>query len=73
MTVAGLALELPSELHGLLNDSPDLAGLLCVYLSTSRADFLRGRFVSANWDLHELECRAQEIVGQDLLKIKLAV
>ncbi|KAK9795540.1 hypothetical protein WJX73_001952 [Symbiochloris irregularis] len=38
-----------------------------------RTDFLRGRFISANWDLQELEARANEIVDRDLLKLKLAV
>ena len=68
-----LALELPAHLHGLLMDSADLAAALCIYLTTSRADFLRGRFISANWDVTELEARRQEIIERDLLKLSLAV
>lgn len=68
-----LALELPSKMHALLNDPPELAAACCVYLTTERADFLTGRFLSANWDVTELEQRKQEIVGQNLLKLRLAL
>ena len=54
-------------------DSPTLCTDLCLYLTTPRADFLRGRFVSANWDILELEGRRDEVMNKDLLKMRLLV
>lgn len=46
-------------------DHPDLLGALTLYLAQNRADFLRGGYVSVNWDMEELETRYQdEIVEQ---------
>ena len=44
-----------------------------VYLCQPQADFLRGRYVGANWDLPTLEARKQEIMEKDLFKMKLNV
>ena len=60
-------------MHAKLTDPPELAAACCVYLMTSKADYLRGRFISANWDVTELEQRKQEIVEKDLLKLCLAL
>lgn len=49
-------------------DPPELAGAYTLYLSTPRADFLRGRFTSVNWDVEEMEKRAGEIQEKGLLK-----
>ena len=49
-------------------DSPRLAAGTVLYLTTARADFLRGRWISANWVVDELEERREQIVGQNLLK-----
>ena len=68
---AELALGTPPDTHYLLVDPPELAAGVCLYLTTPQADFLRGRFVRANWDLAELEQRSVEIVEQDLFKMKL--
>jgi hypothetical protein len=32
-------------------DPPELSGGLSLYLSTPRADFLRGKYVTVNWDV----------------------
>lgn len=46
--------------------------ILCVWLAASKkADFLRGRFVRANWGVAELIERKEDIVGKDLLKLGL--
>lgn len=42
---AELGLKTPPNTHYLLIDTPDLAAGLCLYLTTKRADFLKGRFV----------------------------
>lgn len=39
-----------------------------MYLAGAQADFLRGRFVAANWDVADLERHREEIVAQGLLK-----
>lgn len=48
-------------------DPPELSGGLSLYLSTQRADFLRGTYVSVNWDVEEMEARAAEINEKKLL------
>ncbi|KAF2228574.1 NAD(P)-binding protein [Viridothelium virens] len=44
-------------------------GGLSLYLSTSKADFLRGGFISVNWDVEELEAHKKEIVDNNLIKL----
>jgi len=39
-----------------------LSGATCVFLSTQRADWLSGRYISANWDMEELETDFKEKV-----------
>jgi hypothetical protein len=38
-----------------------------VYLTTKRAEYLNGRFVSVNWDIEELEARKDEITLKGLM------
>ena len=45
----------------------ELAGAFAVYLTTERAGYLNGRFVSVNWDIEELEARKDEIILEGLL------
>ncbi|BGP31109.1 hypothetical protein JCM10296v2_002873 [Rhodotorula toruloides] len=60
--------SMPPDTHGLLNDTPKLAAGFAVWLATqSDADFLRGRYVSANWDVSELLAKKGEIVENNLL------
>lgn len=46
----------------------ELFGSLSVYLAGSRAEYLRGRFVAAKWDVDELAEHQDEIVKQGLLR-----
>uniref|UniRef100_A0A0B7JZC1 Uncharacterized protein n=1 Tax=Bionectria ochroleuca TaxID=29856 RepID=A0A0B7JZC1_BIOOC len=59
---------LRSELEIYANDTPDLFGGLTLYLAGNQANFLRGRFIAANWDVGDLEKHQEEIKAQDLLK-----
>ncbi|GAA5846698.1 hypothetical protein JCM9279_003417 [Rhodotorula babjevae] len=60
--------SMPPDTHGLLTDKPELAGGFAVWLATqSKADFLRGRYVSANWDVTELVKKEPDVVERDLL------
>jgi len=49
-------------------DSPELTGGLSLYLSTPRADHLRGRYISVNWDVDDMEKHKEEIIEKGLLK-----
>ncbi|KAI1608142.1 hypothetical protein EDD36DRAFT_106223 [Exophiala viscosa] len=59
---------LRSELEIYARDTPALFGSLTVYLAGRDADFLRGRFVAANWDVEDLKRHREEIVADGLLK-----
>ena len=68
-----LGLSMPEDMHFILKDTPWLSGAACVYLASSRADFLRGRYVSSQWDVEELEARQEEILEKDLLKMQMTI
>lgn len=46
----------------------ELFGSTTVWFASEEADFLRGRFVAANWDVDELKLHEKEIVDDGLLK-----
>lgn len=46
----------------------ELFGSCTIYLSGSAADFLRGRFIVANWDVDELVKYKDAIINDGLLK-----
>ena len=50
-------------------DHVELPGMMALYLSQERADFLKGGFVGINWDIKELEANKEEIVEKKLLKM----
>ena len=55
-------------------DPPELAAASMLYLCTGKADWLSGRYVSANWDLGQVEREWKDkILAQDLLINKLDV
>lgn len=39
----------------------ELPGQFCVWLASPQAEFLKSKFVWANWDVDELIARAEEI------------
>lgn len=48
-------------------DTPELVGDIGVWLSTDAAEFLNGRFISANWDVEDLmEMKEKIVSGNDL-------
>jgi NAD(P)-dependent dehydrogenase (short-subunit alcohol dehydrogenase family) len=57
----------------LLSDDEGLAGAMCTWLSKEKRAWLSGRYVSANWDVDELESRKEEIGGGDMLKFRMVV
>ncbi|KAI1327020.1 NAD(P)-binding protein [Xylariaceae sp. FL0255] len=48
-------------------DSPGLSASWTLFLSTPRAEWMRGGIVSANWDIEEMEAHKDQIVGENLL------
>ncbi|KKY38791.1 putative short chain dehydrogenase reductase [Diaporthe ampelina] len=50
-------------------DKAGLTGALAVYLTTNKADFLRGGYIHANWDVEELEAHKDEIAEKKLVKL----
>jgi hypothetical protein len=48
-------------------DPPELSGGISLYLSSARADYLRGKYVAVNWDVEEMEAHAEEINEKKLL------
>jgi NAD(P)-dependent dehydrogenase (short-subunit alcohol dehydrogenase family) len=66
-----LARGMPERMHHVLLDTPALAGDTIAWLTQGRKEWLAGRYVSANWDMPEVEERREEIVGGDKLKMKM--
>jgi NAD(P)-dependent dehydrogenase (short-subunit alcohol dehydrogenase family) len=57
--------ELTEEQKALMKlvDEVELPGAFCVWLASSEAVFLKGKFVWSNWDVEELKERKSEIEG----------
>lgn len=68
-----LASALPKEAHYMLEDQPELAADSVVWLTGTRREWLRARYVSVTWDMKELEGKKEEIEKGDLLKVRMAV
>lgn len=49
----------------------DLPAHFLVWLASEEAEFLKGKFVWANWDAQELLARADEIQSSMLLRVLL--
>jgi NAD(P)-dependent dehydrogenase (short-subunit alcohol dehydrogenase family) len=50
-------------------DEVEMGGQLSLYLAQPRADYLRGSFVSVNWDVTEMETHKDDIAKNKLLKM----
>ncbi|MCO7246343.1 MULTISPECIES: SDR family oxidoreductase [unclassified Halomonas] len=66
-----LARNMPEDRHSFLIDSPELSAAFLVWLASGRADWARGRYLSANWDVDELTSLKEEILRDDLLVNRL--
>jgi NAD(P)-dependent dehydrogenase (short-subunit alcohol dehydrogenase family) len=66
-----LGLSMPKALHAYLIDEPELAADFSVWLCSGKADWAKGRYLSANWDVTELAARETEIISDDLLVNRL--
>ncbi|KAL8657211.1 MAG: hypothetical protein Q9226_002151 [Calogaya cf. arnoldii] len=68
-----LGLTMPKFLHAKLIDKPELAADTIVFLASEKREWLRGRYISCTWDMTEFLQKREEIVGGDLLKVKLSL
>ena len=59
--------------YELLVDDVQLCGGMCVWLTKEKRDWLSGRYIDARWDIDELLRRKQDIIDEDLLKVRLAM
>ena len=50
-------------------DDVRMVGMMALWLMQERADFLKGGFVSVNWDVKEMEENRQEIAEKQLVKL----
>lgn len=62
-TIPGIVLTdiLADWLLPYAKDHVDLTGALALYLSSSRADFLKSSMISVNWDLETIEAHRTEV------------
>ncbi|KNG84429.1 hypothetical protein ANOM_007598 [Aspergillus nomiae NRRL 13137] len=54
-------------------DTHDLAAGTALWLASEDAQFMNGRYMSANWSVEEMVERREEIVEHDLLKFDLKI
>ncbi|MCJ1238290.1 hypothetical protein MMC14_006279 [Varicellaria rhodocarpa] len=64
---------MPEKLHKIFTDTPELAADTMVFLTSEKREWLRGRYISCNWNMPEFIGKEEEIVREDKLKIKLNV
>lgn len=58
---------MPAQLHEYVTDAPELAACFAVWLCSGQADWARGRYLSATWDVAELAALKDKILRDDLL------
>jgi len=66
-----LAKKMPDNIHSLLVDEPELAAGFIVWLSSGKADWAKGRYLSSNWDVDELLQLKDQILEEDLFVNRL--
>ncbi len=63
--------SMPKHMHEYLVDDPGLAACFSVWLCSGGADWAKGRYLSANWDVGELSAIKAVILQDDLLVNRL--
>ncbi|MCI5076344.1 hypothetical protein [Oricola sp.] len=62
---------MPESLHAYLDDEPELAAGFAVWLCSGQADWAKGRYLAATWDVGELGAMKEDILRDDLLVNRL--
>ncbi|KAL4913081.1 hypothetical protein BDW62DRAFT_205885 [Aspergillus aurantiobrunneus] len=68
-----MAEKMPKHTHPLFVDTAELAGDFLVWLTRKRREWLAERYINVTWDVSELLMRKDEIVQNDLLKLRMRV
>jgi NAD(P)-dependent dehydrogenase (short-subunit alcohol dehydrogenase family) len=68
-----MGVRMPEHTHVYLTDTTTLGGDTLNWLTRERREWLAGRYISANFDLEEVESRKKEIVDGDKLKERLVL
>lgn len=68
-----LAKGMPEHMMKVLGDTPELGADTFVAWTSTRREWLAGRFLNVAWDLTELEEKKDEVVKGELLKVRMAV
>ncbi|KAK3713642.1 hypothetical protein LTR37_008336 [Vermiconidia calcicola] len=63
----------PEAMEAFYVDDAGLCGASLVWLVRERRGWLSGRYLSASWDVGELEGRREEVLERDLLKMRMLV
>jgi NAD(P)-dependent dehydrogenase (short-subunit alcohol dehydrogenase family) len=66
-----LGRNMPEAMHAYLVDDPALAAGFAVWLCSGKADWAKGRYLSATWDVMELTALKEAILRDDLLVNRL--
>jgi NAD(P)-dependent dehydrogenase (short-subunit alcohol dehydrogenase family) len=66
-----LGRNMPEAMHAYLVDDPMLAAGFSVWLCSGQADWAKGRYLSATWDVGELTALKDKIMADDLLVNRL--
>ncbi|PYH87853.1 NAD(P)-binding protein [Aspergillus ellipticus CBS 707.79] len=68
-----LAMNMPPDRQVVLTDTPELPADTLVWLACARRDWLAGRFVSASWDMQELERKRRDVLRRNLFRFRVLV
>jgi NAD(P)-dependent dehydrogenase (short-subunit alcohol dehydrogenase family) len=66
-----LGRNMPAAMHAYLVDEPALPASFAVWLCSGKADWAKGRYLSATWDVGELTVLREAILTDDLLVNRL--
>lgn len=61
----------PSFMLPYFTETAELAAAVTVYCSTSKAEYLNGRYVDVTWDLEELEKHKAKILKEEMLQTSI--
>jgi NAD(P)-dependent dehydrogenase (short-subunit alcohol dehydrogenase family) len=65
-----LTRDMPAQFRAIAIDTMELVGGNTLYLSTDKAEYLRGGWINSHWDVEEMEKHAKEIKEKGLLRTK---
>jgi NAD(P)-dependent dehydrogenase (short-subunit alcohol dehydrogenase family) len=68
-----MGMKLPVEKQAVLTDTAELCADSVVWLAAKRREYLGGTYVSAQWDMPQLEKRGIEVREKKLLRVRLIV